>query len=66
MYEEDDPFGWLYESEDEFAGELLSDDFFDTENSQYGEYDWGEILSMNDLYEENWQVMLGGTFGDET
>jgi hypothetical protein len=56
MYEEDDPFAWLYESDPEFAGELLSDDFFDTENSQYGEYDWGEILSDN---EDDWQGYLG-------
>ena len=26
-YEADDPFAWLYESDPEFAGELLSDDF---------------------------------------
>jgi len=56
MYEEDDPFAWLYESDPEFAGELLSDDFFDTENSQYGEYDWGEILSDN---EDDYQGIFG-------
>ena len=59
MYEEDDPFAWLYESDPEFAGELLSDDFLDTENSQYG---WNEneasYIYPNES-EDDWQGYLG-------
>ena len=63
MYDEDDPFAWLYDSDPEFAKELLSDDFLDTENSQYGEYDWGEMLPFDEDFIEENTGMLGGKLG---